>query len=181
MRYCEQCNIFRPPTRCSHCYTCGHCIYGFDHHCVWLGTCIGGRNYFDFVMFLLSLTGFIMFCEISLIFELTDFDSESNFGSSLGENMHGSLIIPLCFLFLILVGVLLCFHLVIIYKNLTTHEFLKDAYSDRKVNPFVEPRQKLKAIMKHMLKYRNRESLIKPPSFFKLAIYPNNQSSFPQH
>ena len=56
MRYCDICNVFRPPTRCSHCYNCELCIIGFDHHCVWLGTCIGARNYFCFILFLLSLT-----------------------------------------------------------------------------------------------------------------------------
>jgi DHHC palmitoyltransferase len=39
-RWCEMCNYHQPPTT-LHCPDCNTCVLGFDHHCVWMGNCIG--------------------------------------------------------------------------------------------------------------------------------------------
>jgi len=49
-RFCDRCKVWQPPL-CVHCPECNVCIKGYDHHCVWMGTCIGSRNYRQFVLF----------------------------------------------------------------------------------------------------------------------------------
>jgi len=62
VRFCQTCNIFRGPS-VSHCKKCDNCVENFDHHCPWLGNCIGKKNYFYFFIFLI-------FCNIFIISNL---------------------------------------------------------------------------------------------------------------
>jgi hypothetical protein len=39
----------------KHCGRCNRCTMLFDHHCVWLNTCIGLRNYKYFAFYVISL------------------------------------------------------------------------------------------------------------------------------
>ena len=49
-RWCDFCQVFQPPDG-AHCPDCNVCIAGYDHHCVWMGTCIGKRNHRQFIRF----------------------------------------------------------------------------------------------------------------------------------
>lgn len=75
MKYCSACDIYRPP-RTIHCGTCGCCIERLDHHCPWLGTCVGKRNYKYFITFLwavfLMVIYSIVFCSIHVSYDLSE-------------------------------------------------------------------------------------------------------------
>jgi hypothetical protein len=45
--WCQICDTFVNESS-KHCSSCNRCSYGFDHHCNWLNTCVGGKNYRDF-------------------------------------------------------------------------------------------------------------------------------------
>ena len=53
VKWCETCGTYRPP-RSSHCRVCDNCVENIDHHCTYLNTCIGRRNYVQFMVFLLA-------------------------------------------------------------------------------------------------------------------------------
>ena len=47
---CPTCKIVKTP-RVYHCSICDCCISVHDHHCPWVGTCIGQRNHRSFLMY----------------------------------------------------------------------------------------------------------------------------------
>ena len=70
LSYCNTCQILRPP-RSFHCGICGFCVEVHDHHCPWMGTCIGKRNtrYFILFLFYTGMHALLTFT-LSLIFLL---------------------------------------------------------------------------------------------------------------
>mgnify|MGYP001226457802 CR=1 FL=1 len=63
--YCHECQRVKPPSY-HHCKVCNTCIRRMDHHCPWVGNCVGEHNrkyFYQFLMWTLVATGQILFDE----------------------------------------------------------------------------------------------------------------------
>ena len=49
--FCTVCFI-DIPIRAKHCKICKKCVTTFDHHCSWVGNCVGEKNKLLFLIFL---------------------------------------------------------------------------------------------------------------------------------
>jgi hypothetical protein len=144
VKYCTTCNIYRPP-RTTHCAVCENCIERFDHHCPWIGNCIGKRNYWLFYSFVTSITILTSFVLATSIVEMAylcqKYQDES--GLSAGDAFVKALRdAPLCAVIIVYCGVICWFplglwmyHNYLICTNQTTYEQIKGNYS-RSPNPF---------------------------------------------
>lgn len=62
--YCDFCESWRPP-RASHCRDCDKCVLARDHHCPWIGQCVGDGNLHNFLLYLIY-TACLCCCGINL-------------------------------------------------------------------------------------------------------------------
>ncbi|BHF63786.1 Probable palmitoyltransferase zdhhc1 [Sparganum proliferum] len=63
-------------SKTKHCRVCNKCVANFDHHCKWLNTCIGSRNYGFFVASVVSgLACLFVSCCSSIFLSINTFIS----------------------------------------------------------------------------------------------------------
>ncbi|CAI5493326.1 unnamed protein product [Closterium sp. Naga37s-1] len=143
VKYCDTCLLYRPP-RCSHCSICDNCIEKFDHHCPWVGQCIGRRNYPFFFLFVTTTTLLCVFVFTLSAFYIKLLVDNSYPGASrqsislleaLGKGYMAAVLMVYTFIMVWFVGGLTGFHSFLISRNQTTYENFRARY-EKKANPY---------------------------------------------
>ncbi|KAM9405972.1 palmitoyltransferase ZDHHC18-A-like isoform 2-T2 [Salvelinus alpinus] len=108
-------------------------IERFDHHCPWVGNCVGKRNYRFFYSFIVSLsfhTSFIFGCVV------THLTLRSQGGNglvlALQENPASVVELVICFFSIWSILGLSGFHTYLVAFNLTTNEDIKGSWSSKR-------------------------------------------------
>ncbi|KAJ4833383.1 hypothetical protein Tsubulata_032958 [Turnera subulata] len=117
----EICSIydFSPP-RAKHCLDCDKCVLQFDHHCVWLRTCIGRGIHCKFWWYLCEETALSLWTGILYIAYL-----KANITRIWWKDAIMILLLFILAISLLFLLLLLLFHSYLILTNQTAYELIR--------------------------------------------------------
>ena len=127
------------PVRAHHCSANDDCVDKFDHHCPWVGTTIGRRNYRTFLFFVFGTTLLCAYVvavcayQIKLKHDALP-DAKRRIARAVADAPAALAILIFAFAGFWFVFVLSGFHAYLVCTNQTTYENFRDGYSWRE-NP----------------------------------------------
>lgn len=137
---CPDCKIFMGPGM-KHCKLCVKCVSGFDHHCLYLNTCIARDNYKSFFCTLCLVIALVIL-QLIAAFSIVGAE-EGNFTWARAVSVFGSfrpwqILLGIGMIFPFVVGLptlaLTVFHVYLVLTGATTYSFLiarREAAADK--------------------------------------------------
>lgn len=125
-RYCPTCHIYKPP-RASHCSDCDNCCKEFDHHCPFVGNCVGQRNYGAFCAFLICVVALLVSVLSSFVV-----GSTAVANSQTTNLVFAIIILVFSILMCAVIGGFSAFHCGLVLTGRTTKEQLKGTGKTRR-------------------------------------------------
>lgn len=119
--FCSKCQK-TIPIRCVHCNTCGRCCLRKDHHCPWLGICIGMNNHFFFILLLIFE---IFFCFGLMFIVSPGIQDDMPYQKWLYTSLPLSIVYYGVIFVLLQPFLLLPIHFYLICTDMTTREYIK--------------------------------------------------------
>ena len=125
---CKTCKSYKPP-RSFHCSQCKACIEVHDHHCPWVGNCVGKRNHKYFVLFgAFTALHAILVLSIDVVYVFTKMKRLSLEVDPQGEQLIGLIMFVFSACIVISLVPLTCYHCHLVRKNRTTNEAIREKY-----------------------------------------------------
>ena len=121
MAFCIVCHNDQP-LRARHCTTCNECVAVFDHHCPFLGVCIGEKNKILFFWFI-----FCQLCEcwVGTVVIFRSVEQVDDWDEWVGRNIKYVFMCTVSLLLALLLSVLWGFHVFLACSGITTWESMR--------------------------------------------------------
>lgn len=127
MAHCYRCEC-HVDAGSRHCFDCGKCVAGFDHHCPWLNTCIGMRNYRLFLATIWALLGQLTFFVAALAASAAQAWQEDLGAFGVDDSRFSLALVAVCAALYVpcwcATAFLVAFHLFLTQRGFTTYEYL---------------------------------------------------------